>query len=402
MTGSDDKITGQKKSAEEKKTESALFRALKRFNVLGTGEALSFSVNQHQPENECQRNSSERVKVKVAGGEGKPADPDVELNPIMGVKKALNLQDEAAGAAEAEEGGQDKEAGEEPPKEEGGDEKEAEAGEEKPAAADDQEANPADPLAKFRQKMGGGMLGIRKKHFTTKRVPPKDNEPQEEAKDGEQAEETPEGEAKPEPEAPESDQAQEGDKFSATLPKLPKIKKPQLQYVIRKSQRAGQNSATENLKKKAKVLAERIPRPQQLLADAGCPDVYEEAMLITEHRPLYQNRYFLAIPMVQFLATAALMAMMYNLPKSLALSLAATTTSLIVSLAMYESRRQVYSTKDSVAMVGMFASASTLMFTIYHMIKSPRCYDCIVAMNVVESVVTAMATFGFFSMMRPL
>ncbi len=396
------------KNSNEIDAESAMLEILERFGA--EGETVSFTVVEHKlpAQGACKPFKSERVKVTVgpAGtGRLKTLTSKIVLDPIVGVQKPLYVQDEVEQIDKAEalnnvpdakeeeiEGNKEVETGGEGADASVPDKKESEATMNEYAKRH-HVANPDDPLAQFKKKLGGGLLAIKKKHDSAKENSPKvAPSVKPEAEEGAEKsaagspQEALEGspEDKPEQPKPEPDAVQ-------GLPK------PQQNYILSQSQESAKTEVREKVDKKASQSL-----PNQLYAQAVCPpEVVEEAMLMADTRPLYRTGYFWSIPIVQFLATATVMVMFYSIPKSLSLSLAATTVSLITSLAIYESRRHVYSTEDNFTMSAMFGSASTLMFILYHMVKSPKCHHGVIPMNMVESVVTAMATFGLFNILKP-
>ncbi len=122
----------------------------------------------------------------------------------------------------------------------------------------------------------------------------------------------------------------------------------------------------------------------------------------TETSPIYQSGSFLGISAMEFVITAFLLSRYYALPKAIFLAIAGTAASQVISLAIYETRKHLYDDTDNLVMVALFSFASMMTFLIYHMIKFPKCHSFIVPMNGLESIVTALATFGFFSFLKPL
>ena len=105
-------------------------------------------------------------------------------------------------------------------------------------------------------------------------------------------------------------------------------------------------------------------------------------------------------PFMEFIITAVMLCSYYTFPKSAFLSLAATASSSLLSLAFYETRKSWNNQRDNMVMVGTFSSVSMMMFLAYHTMKHPKSSSSMLPMNGLESIIVAMATYGIFNMFQ--
>ncbi len=390
------KIVRKKKTAEEKLTEQVMLRAMQLFNMFHNGQAITFMLNKHIPEGQGTSSSSEHVMVKLSESKVATADSGFVQQSLLEAKNVLHQEKDAIVLNEVTslvKGGRRKRVSKQKVLRGTGSE-------------EGKEQYPEDPLTQLKNNFGGQMLQIKEKHDKSLKIPMKDpmnthkKLHKKEANQGTKAKVMKSTGKDKETKNPRTSgkikakKAEQHDEFE-----LSEMEKPQLEYAAHQRDSLENRLAKSPTKQKEK---KRVAGPKKLHAVDAFQDKPADPIKTSSRKALYRSGYFLAIPMLQFLSTAAVMGIMYNLHKSLSLSLASTITSLIMSLAIYESRRHVYDTKDSLAMIGLFVGSNTIMFATYHFIKTPKCYDCIAPMNAVESLVTAMATFGFFSILRPL